>query len=186
MKLWDDIVSRYPQYQLRIVTFKSDKYRLDLLNDQFDFLVGPFNSSLDHYQFIPIGSYRLCLSVNRLHPLANKKELSFKDLAHEKILIMKKGISPVNDAARELIVSSYPDVEIVDIEPCYDASTFNYCAESNAFLLNLEYWKDVHPSLKTIPLKEEYYLPYGIVISKYMNETLKSFIKIVQDTLHIK
>lgn len=185
MDLWNTISTTYPHFQLKIVSFDNDAHRLDLLNDSFDFLVGPFNAQIKDkgYHFIPLGSYRFCLSLNRNHHLARHKSLSFKDLSGENIRIMKPGYSSINDQIRQLILDNYPDIHIVDINPSYDVSTFNQCAQSQDLLLSLECWENSHLSLKTIPLKEEFYLPYGIVASDKLSATMKEFISIAEKTL---
>lgn len=183
--LWDKIYLKYPNYQLKIVSFDNEAHRLDLLNNAYDFIISPFNSYFQehHYHFVPLGKYRFCLSINRNHPLASRKKLSFKDLSGESIRIMKAGYSSINDAIREYIIKNYPNIHIIDIQPSYDFSTFNECADSQDFLLSLECWKDSHVSLKTISLTEEFYLPYGIVASHQSSETMQEFLKIVKKNL---
>ncbi|MDD8034885.1 MAG: LysR family transcriptional regulator, partial [Thomasclavelia ramosa] len=122
MELWDQIVKEHPDYQLKIVSFNNDAHRLTLLNDAFDFVVGPYNnpSESKDFVFIPLGSYRFTLSFNRNHHLAHKKSISFQDLSQENIMIMKPGISPINDEIRNKIISKYPHINIIDINPYYD------------------------------------------------------------------
>lgn len=188
MELWNQIVKEHPDYQLKIVSFNNDAHRLTLLNDAFDFVVGPYNnpSESKDFVFIPLGSYRFTLSLNRNHYLAHKKSISFQDLSQENIMIMKPGISPINDEIRNKIISQYPDINIIDINPYYDISTFNHCAENQDILLSLECWKNIHPSLVTIPLKEKFYLPYGIVIAKKHIHKMQEFIQNIEKIINSK
>lgn len=185
MNIWDKISKNHPEFVLKMVSFQNDANRLNLLNHVFDFMVGPFNTTTRNssYLFIPLGTYRFCLSVNRNHPLAKYNLLSFKDLSHYNIRIMKPGHSLINDQIRTYINKNHPKINILDIAPSYDISTFNSCANSQDILLSLECWKNIHPSLKSISLKEDFQLPYGIITSKNMNYIMQKFITVVKNTL---
>lgn len=183
--LWDSVSSLCPRYQLQIVPIDNDARRFSGLNRQYDFIVGPYNSEIagTAYPFIPIGEYRFCLSLPRRHPLAKRDCLSFSDLDGQKLMIMAKGNSAVNDQIRSDIISGYPSIQIEDIPPHYNIQTFNQCAGSNSILLSLECWKNVHPELKTIPLRENYMLPYGIVTAQNPPPELAPFIRTLKECL---
>ena len=44
----------------------------------------------------------------------------------------------------------------------------------------LDIWKDVHPSLVTIPVEWEYTMPYGIVYAKTPSRAAQNFIQMIQ------
>lgn len=58
----------------------------------------------------------------------------------------------------------------------YDVHTFNNCVERRCVLLSLECWDRVHPDIKSIPLKETYTLPFGIVYAKDSGSQIEDFI----------
>ncbi|MCC8023868.1 MAG: LysR family transcriptional regulator [Clostridium sp.] len=165
MDLWDSVSERCPGYQLKIVPIENDEHRFSGLGKSYDFIVGPYNSEVSgvEYPFIPIGEYRFCLSMPRKHLLAKRKTLCLDDLQGQQLMIMRQGNSAVNDQIRFDIETSHHNISLIDIPPHYSIHTFNRCAESNAVLLSLECWKDVHPGLITVPLEETYKLPYGIL-----------------------
>lgn len=185
MDLWDTISDRCPQYKLQIVTIENDERRLDGLNDNYDFLIGAFNTQVDEklFDFYPIGNYRFCLAMPKKHPLAKKKSLHFQDLIGEKLLLMKSGCSAINDQIRQEIETNYPQITIEDISPHYSIRTFNQCVESNALLLSLECWNNVHPGLVSVPLDENFALPYGILASQKATIDLSEFIKALKGIL---
>lgn len=187
MNLWDFISDRFPQYQLKIVPIEDDEQRFAGLNDAYDFLVCAYNSEVSGtvYPFIPIGKYHFCLSMPRKHRLAKKKSLRFDDLSGEQLMIMRRGNSEINDSIRTELESNHPGITLIDISPHYSIRTFNHCVENNAILLSLECWKDVHPGLATIPLNENYTLPYGILTAKKTASDLGEFIRALQDCLEI-
>jgi len=55
----------------------------------------------------------------------------------------------------------------------------NQCVERGCILLSLECWDRVHPDIKTIPLQEDYVLPFGIVYSAQPGALMESFITAV-------
>ncbi len=50
----------------------------------------------------------------------------------------------------------------------------------------LDIWKDVHPSIVTIPMEWEYKTYYGIVYAKQPSEQVQAFIGIIQNNLDVK
>ena len=185
MDLWDSVSDSCPWYQLKIVTIEDDEQRFSGLGRSYDFLIGAYNSEISGavYPFVPIGSYHFSLTMPRKHRLAKKKSLAFADLNGEKLMIMKRGNSEINDQIRSNIELNCPNITMVDIPPHYSIRTFNRCVESNAVLLSLECWKDVHPGLVTIPLNEDYTLPYGILTSPNPEPELHEFIQVLQKCL---
>lgn len=185
MDLWNAVSDRCPQYQLKIIPIENERQRLANLDKTYDFLVGPYNSEISgaNCTFIPIGSYHFSISMPRKHPLSRKKEITFKDLDGEILMVMKPGNSAINDKIRKDILSNHPGIKIEDISPDYNMQTFNHCLESNMLLLSLECWKNVHPGLVTIPLSENYTLPYGILASPKPPEDITEFAASLQSSL---
>lgn len=185
MDLWESISDYCPQYQLKIVQIENDEQRFSGLDKSYDFIVGPYNSELSGvtHTFIPIGKYHFCIAMTRKHFLSQRRILSFSDLSDNQLMIMKRGNSEVNDCIRAEIERNYPDIKLVDIPPHYSINTFNRCVESNSMLLSLECWKGVHPGLVTIPLMEDYNLPYGILTSKNPTTYLSEFLSSLQNNL---
>ena len=181
MDLWDRMRDNCPDYRLKIISFDDDKDRLSHIGKDFDFLIGAFNSELtDAYQFLQVGAYRFCLAVPRNHPLSKRKSLSFKDLSGQPLMIMTKGNSPINDSIRANVEREYPEISVVDTDPHYDVHTFNHAVERGCILLSLECWDRVHPDIKSIPLKESYTLPFGIIYAKQAGEPMNEFITAIR------
>ena len=188
MKVWELFSEKHPEFQLNVVSFQNEQQRLDYLNHSFDFLVGPFNSRLNNknYTFVPLGKYQFAIALDKNHPLAKKKSLCFANLNHEHLMIMKEGYSPINDQIRKELLTHYPTIHLVDTHPSYDTETFNQCINNHYLLLSLECWKDVHPSLQTIPLKENYQIPYGIVCLNSASSNTKEFIHLIKKVIATK
>lgn len=163
LKLWSENAVLWPQFRLEVVPFTEDTHRVERLGTDFDLFIGPFNARyhLARCRFYPLGSCAFHIAVPQKHRLAGEKELTLKALRGETLCIMKRGVSPANDAVREKALAA--GVQVEDIQPNYDMQTFNRCAESGKLLLSLSCWADVHPGLCSVPLCEDAALPYGIV-----------------------
>ncbi|MDO4287600.1 MAG: LysR family transcriptional regulator [Eubacterium sp.] len=187
MDLWDSISLRCPQYQLKIVSIKDDGQRFSGLGDAYDFLIGPYNSELrgTDYPFIPIGEYHFCISLPRSHPLTKRNALTFEALRGEPLMMMVSGTSSVNDRIRTEIERDYPEIRLIDTSPSYSIRTFNDAVEKKLPLLSLECWREVHPGLITIPLDEDYTLPYGILTACNTSPQLNEFINILKEALKL-
>lgn len=185
MELWDTISDLCPQYQLKIVPIENEERRLAELGDNYDCVTGAYNSEIAGAKchFIPLGVYRFCLALPRKHRLAKEKKLSLADLDGETLLLMKRGNSEINDQIRQEILDKYSGVIIRDIPPHYSMDTFNIPLETGGILLSLNCWKDMHPGLITIPMKEKYTLPYGIVTAEKPQNDIDDFVHAVKNTL---
>lgn len=184
MALWDQFSEQYPQFRLKIVPFENDGDRYARLDTDYDFVIGPCNSLpyASRLKFVPVGEYLFYIAMPKKHPLACRKEVRLKDLGGE-TLMMKENNSPVNDSIRRKILRDYPDIRLLDIESSYSTATFNRCAEENHLLLSLECWKDLHPALVSLPLREGFKLPFGIICSARPREDVADFLSNIQTFL---
>ena len=57
---------------------------------------------------------------------------------------------------------------------------FNRCAQTQNVMLTLECWKDVHPSLVTIPVEWHYSIPFGILYAKNPSADILKFLEILR------
>ncbi len=162
-------------FDLKIVQIPDDAKRYAGLGSQYDILVGPYNLNMP-YPFYPIGSYLFSIAMPFDHPLHTQNVLHFSDLDGNTIMIMKEGTSMINDSVRRKILEVCPHITIIDIEPHYDMSTFNLCAEQHCLLLSLSCWNNVHPGLVSIPLDEPYALPGGILTTENISDDMEMFI----------
>lgn len=150
---------------------------------KFDFLVGANNSKewLSRCNFYPLGQYDLCCAVSRKHKFEGKEYLSLEDLSDQNIMMGKRGDSDIIDAIRDMFEKKYPNINIIDTPYFYDAEVFNACEQSGNSLLTLTAWKDVHPSLITVPVKWDYKMHYGLMYSKTPSLSVNEFLQVIQN-----
>lgn len=186
MDLWSQVNHQFPQFKISIVPFEDDHKEIlsviDSIGKRFDFLVGVCDSAqwLSRCNFYPLGKYKRCCAVPVKHRLASKKLLHITDLYGETLLMVKRGDSPINDRVRDEIEQNHPQIHIEDTPNFYDIDVFNRCEQANCVLSTIACWKDIHPSLVTIPVDWEYSIPYGLLYSLDPPEAILRFLDAVK------
>ena len=186
LDVWNTINTTYPQFKMKIVPFDDSEswptvYRT--LGKDFDVMVGAYEraNGSGYFHDLKLGEYRFCVTVSREHPLARKERLSVTDFYGERFVMIQPGISPLIDGIREYLVREHQEIQIKDAPGYYDIDVFNRCEEGCAVLLTLEGWKDVHPSLVTIPVDWEYTIPYGVLYPLKSSNSVQLFVKALQE-----
>ena len=186
LDIWNSLEVEHPNFQIKIVPFDdsptSFSHMLESLGKEIDCFVSPCDAYVwkRKYNLCMLAQSRCCIAISKNHHLARKKKLTWDDLAGESLMLVKKGISPVIDRMWEEIEHSHNDIKIVDIKNIYDIEVFNMCEQFGYIMETPEIWKDIHPSLITLPMKWTYTLPYGVVYPKKASPAFQSFIAIVQ------
>ena len=184
MELWQEMSDELPQYVLRIVPFEDNRVgilaEIGALGEKFDFLVAACNSEswLSRCNFYRLGEYRLCCAVPRGHRLAKQKKLDVEQLYGECVMLGERGDSTSVDCVRD-VLEKYPQIRIKNTSCFYDIDVFNICERENNILLTLECWKEIHPSLVTIPVNWGFTVPYGILYPLSPNNNILNFLQII-------
>ncbi len=187
LDVWNNISDTYPQFKMKIVPFDDNAeswpsvYRT--LGKDFDVMVGAYEraNGSDSFQDLKLGEYRFCVAVSREHPLARKERLSVTDLYGERLVMIQPGSSPLIDEIRGYVGTEHPDIQMKNAPHQYTIEMFNRCEESGAVLLTLDGWKDVHPSLVTIPVDWEYTIPYGVLYLRKPSNSVQLFVRALQE-----
>lgn len=185
--LWNSVSDRYPYFKLKVIPFEdtSTAAAFSNIGKKYDLIIGPHNSvnTAKFSSFLELGRYRFCLAMPKAHPLSGRKFLSYGDLHGERFFMQVRGNSPVNDAVREEIETGHPQIQIIDVPQHYDVEVFNRCAEDGCVMLSLDAWKDVHPSLISIPLQVDHTIPYGILSALEPSQETIQFLDIIRALL---
>ncbi|MCM1400366.1 MAG: LysR family transcriptional regulator, partial [Clostridium sp.] len=158
---------------------------LETLGREIDCFVGPCASLSweERYNNLVLKQGECCIAVPRKHRLAKKEKLKWNDLDGETLMLVKRGDSPVLNRLRDEIETKHTKISVLNIPHFYDTNIFNECEQTGCIMETLDIWKDVHPSIVTIPMEWEYKMPYGIVYAKQPSEQVQAFINIIQDNL---
>ena len=187
--LWSGIDDGTLPVAIRIVPFDdspvSMEKMLETLGKEIDCFVGPCGSHSwkERYNILELRQGECCIAVPRKHRLAKKDKLQWSDLDGENLMLVKRGDSPVLDRLRDEIEMKHPKINILNISHFYDTNIFNECERAGCIMETLDIWKDVHPSIVTIPMEWEYKIPYGIVYAKQPSAPVQAFINIIQRNL---
>ncbi len=187
--LWSKIDDGTLPVTIRIVPFDdspaSMEKMLETLGKEIDCFVGPCDSLTwkERYNILELKQGECCIAVPRKHRLARKGKLKWTDLDGESLMLVKRGDSPVLNRLRDEIEIKHPKISVLNIPHFYDTNIFNECEQMGCIMETLDIWKDVHPSIVTIPMEWGYTMPYGIVYAKQPSEPVQAFINIIQNNL---
>lgn len=187
--LWSEIDDGTLPVTIRIIPFDdspaSMEKMLETLGKEIDCFVGPCDSLTwkEKYNILVLKQGECCIAVPRKHRLAKKEKLQWSDLDGENLMLVKRGDSPELNRLRDEIETKHPNISILDISHFYDTNVFNECEQTGCIMETLDIWKDVHPSIVTIPMEWEYKAYYGIVYAKQPSEPMQAFINIIQNNL---
>ena len=186
MDLWYQLDQEFSSYQLNIVPFEDDHEgilsEIASLGDKFDFLIGVCDSQLwmNYCNFLPLGEYQHCIAVARDHRLARYDKLTLPDLYGETVMMVKAGDSSAVDCIRAEL-RQHPQIHIEDTPQFYDIDVFNRCVQTKSAMLTIECWKDVHPSLVTIPVEWDHSIPYGLLYPLDPSEEIRRVVECVRE-----
>lgn len=189
MDLWSEIDDGTLPVTIRIVPFDdspaSMEKMLETLGKEVDCFVTPCDSLTwkENYNILVLRQGMCCIAVPRKHRLAKKEKLQWSDLDRENLMLLKRGDSPELNRLRDEIEAKHPNIGIIDIPHFYDTNIFNECEQTGCLMETLDIWKDVHPSLVTIPVEWDYKTYYGIVYAKSPSKVVRDFIAVVQKSI---
>ncbi|BDZ31289.1 LysR family transcriptional regulator [Lactiplantibacillus sp. WILCCON 0030] len=182
MSLWKRIAPKMPKFQIRLAQLQEDlnssNREYAMLGRSSDVIVGTFDNATLKQSFsaIKLGTYRFGIAVRSDNPLAQLDEIAFNDLAHQKILMVPKGISEKNDQLRHQMLAVTPSIQPIDTKGRYDINTFNETVEENIAMVSLTPWRNIHPNLVTVPLKTTIEVPYGLLSPKLPGKKTADFL----------
>ncbi|WP_405354262.1 LysR family transcriptional regulator [Ruminococcus sp.] len=192
MQLWPEIQAQCPDIKFEIVPFENTpenaKEILANLGKNIDIVGGIFDDTmlnLRKCKGLKLSREPFCCAVSIHHRLAGKDKLQISDLYGENLMLMHRGWSNYVDQLRDDVWQNHSRINIVDFD-FYDMSIFNKCENSNAVLLAIKGWANVHPLLKVIPVEWEYSIPFGLLHSPNPSENVKRVLQAAKNTVQAK
>lgn len=89
------------------------------------------------------------------------------------------------DKLRDDLINNYSDINIFDFS-FYNVDILNRCENEGSVLITVDYWKNVHLFMKTIPVDWNYTISYGFLHSANPSPQVKAFLKVFTNILSIK
>ncbi|MDO5387896.1 MAG: LysR family transcriptional regulator [Clostridia bacterium] len=192
LEIWPNVHNLYPNLKFKLVSFENTPENareiLANLGQNIDVVAGIFDDTLLDYrqcEALEISEVKFCCAVSVHHRLAEKDKLTIEDLENENLMLIRKGWSSYVDKLRNDLVKNYSHINIVDF-PFYNVEVFNQCESENNVLLTVDYWRNVHPLMKVIPVDWDYTIPYGFLHSPEPSPQVESFLKAVIKIINIK
>ena len=186
VNLWSKVSNNNTTVKINIVPMGDSYTNLLSIAGKLGKTIDCFVSGYDitnidkSYNVYPLTENPCRISVPKNHKLATRKQLNWKDLFGENLMLLKKGISPVIDKIRKEIKTKYPKINIIDVVSFYNAKIFNECVEKGYLIETPSVWSNIHPSLVSIPVNWNYKLKFGIIYSKKITKEVKIFIQDIQ------
>lgn len=166
--LFPQIYKQYPQIKFELIPFENNRENAtEILNNMgknIDLVAGIYD---DNYlktkkcMALTLSMTPLCCVVSIHHRLATKKYLTIEDLFGENILLIHQGWNKYMDKLRYDIENFYSQINITTFK-FFRISVFNQCEHTNSILIATQSFQDTHPSLKIIPVKWQYTVPFGL------------------------
>jgi DNA-binding transcriptional LysR family regulator len=181
--LWPKLEKMDSHIKFQIIPFENTPENareiLGHLGHNIDVVAGIFDETmlnLRKCRGIELSKVPICCALSLHHPLSRKKFLTIKDMAGERLMLIRKGWNHYVDQLRQDLESHHPEIEIVDFD-FYDTEVFNRCDRSNSLLMAVPQWENVHPMLKIIPVKWDYTVPYGLLYGFHPSQPVKRFLQ---------
>lgn len=187
MDIWSNLGNKLSNFKIKIIPFDDDNKSIlntiEGLGNNIDLIVSSCDSKswLNICNFHKLGDYHFCIAIPKKHYLSKREIIHLSDLKGQTVMIMKEGESKSNTLLRNDIEKFALSSQIIDAPYFYDLETFNKAEENGTLLITLDCWKDLHPSLVTLPLDTKYKIPYGILYSKNPKKEVLEFLKLIKD-----
>ena len=182
--IWTRVATRFPELSIEIKPMQEYRTRdeaFSQLGTLYDLYEGIYATKAFEGRcgFIELNKQPVCCAVSASHPFSGKKKLAMKDLYGQHLVMPPEGISLELDAFRMDVMTKAPDTTFIN-SAYYGIDTFTMCEMLPYILITQPVYSDIHTNLITIPLKERYTLPYGLIYAIDPTPATKRFIEAIQ------
>lgn len=184
--LWPKVQERCPNIKFELVPYENTPENareiLGNMGQTIDVVAGIFDETMLNLRKcagLELSREPICVAVSIHHPLAQKDQLTVRDLYGEKLMLIHRDWSNYVDQLRDDLWKNHPKIQIVDFD-FYDVSVFNRCENNNYLLMAIENWRYVHPLLKILPVDWGYTIPFGLLHAPQPAPAVQKFLDAVQ------
>ena len=182
MELWNALYPNDKEYRLKLVPYEDEHSQLmasiSQLGTKYDFIlnIGESHSLLSKAEYFELGRQDLRIAVSRNHRLASKAIVSLEDLHGETLVTKENDRVEYIRILRHLIEEEHHPIRLEQIPHFFDINTFNQIDETGEVLVVLDSWRNIHPSIVTIPVDWDFNVSYGLLYSPKISEDASSFL----------
>lgn len=155
------------------------------LGDKIDIVAGTFDEPFLKARgcaALELSKEPICCAMSVSHLLASRARLSVEDLNGENFMLIRRGWNGYLDILRDDLWQNHPQIHIVDFD-FLSMRVLNQCEHSNDLMMTIEYWADIHPMLRTVPVDWEYFMPFGLLHAPTPSRTVKRFLDAVKTVM---
>lgn len=181
LDIWSQIQSYIPQIKIELIPFENTPENareiLRHLGQHIDLVAGIYNDKLstdNGFAVKHICNKKIHIAVPLASHLASKEVLDADDLIESGLLLINQGWNEYIDSIRDAL--SDKDACIYDFD-FFNINAFNRAVKENIPIIAIDGWENIHPLLKIIPIDWEFIVPFGIMYSPKPSDTVKQFIK---------
>lgn len=186
IELWSKIKKHDNNLRLELIPFDNNPEEargiLKNLGENIDIVVGiydlPFLRSRE-CAATKLKDADINCSIPITHRLSEKDEITMDDLKYETVFLIERGYFKGMDAVRNEIEKNYKEISIEDFG-FFNLLIFNKCENENKILITVDNNFNVHPLMKSVKVKWNFKIEYGILHSPNPNKTIKNFLKLVK------
>lgn len=181
LDIWSQIQSYIPQIKIELIPFENTPENareiLRHLGQHIDLVAGIYNDKLstdNGFAVKHICNKKIHIAVPLASHLASKEVLDADDLIESGLLLINQGWNEYIDSIRDALSAKGACIYDFDF---FNINAFNRAVKENIPIIAIDGWENIHPLLKIIPIDWEFIVPFGIMYSPKPSDTLKQFIK---------
>ena len=125
--------------------------------------------------FLRLETQKLTCAVPARHLLAQKKKLTYDDLAGETLYFPSRGNPNLAQRFCNYLRQKYPGITVNAPSIFYDLDVINRCAREGKILVGFDSWRNIHPGLVNLPVKWNWSVPYGVIWQKNARKEVLDF-----------
>lgn len=181
LDIWSQIQSYIPQIKIELIPFENTPENareiLRHLGQHIDLVAGIYNDKLstdNGFAVKHICNKKIHIAVPLASHLASKEVLDADDLIESGLLLINQGWNEYIDSIRDALSAKGACIYDFDF---FNINAFNRAVKENIPIIAIDGWENIHPLLKIIPIDWEFIVPFGIMYSPKPSDTVKQFIK---------
>lgn len=183
--IWSQIQSYIPQIKIELIPFENTPENareiLRHLGQHIDLVAGIYNDKLstdNGFAVKHICNKQIHIAVPLTSHLASKEVLNADDLIESGLLLINQGWNEYIDSIRDALSAKGACIYDFDF---FNINAFNRAVKENIPIIAIDGWENIHPLLKIIPIDWEFVVPFGIMYSPKPSDTVKQFIKMLNN-----
>lgn len=189
LDLWPRLQETCPEIKFELIPYENTPENareiLSNLGNHIDIVAGPFDQTFLKSRgcaALELSREPIRCAISGNHPLAERELLALQDFHGENFMLIHRGWNSYLDILRDDLWKDHPQIRIVDFD-FLSTQVFNRCEHSNDMMMTIDYWRNIHPLLKVVPVDWDYTIPFGLLHAPSPSQTVTRFLRAVKDVM---